>query len=29
VRRRCHTWHGRGRRPDHCVRVGPVLICDN
>jgi hypothetical protein len=29
VRRRCHTWHGRGRRPNHCVRVGPVLICDN
>jgi hypothetical protein len=29
VRRRCHPWHGRGRRPDHCVRVGPVLICEN
>jgi hypothetical protein len=28
VLRRCHRWHGRGRRPDNCVRVGPVRICD-
>ena len=27
-RRRCRTWDGRGRRPDFCVRVGPIWVCD-
>jgi hypothetical protein len=27
-RRRCRTWSGRGRRPDFCVRVGPIWVCD-
>jgi hypothetical protein len=27
-RRPCREWHGRGRRPDSCVRVGPVWYCD-
>jgi hypothetical protein len=27
-RRPCREWYGRGRRPDSCVRVGPVWYCD-
>jgi hypothetical protein len=27
-RRPCRVWHGRGRRPDYCVRVGPLWYCD-
>jgi hypothetical protein len=27
-RRLCREWRGQGRRPDYCVRVGGVYICD-
>lgn len=27
-RRLCRQWDGRGRRPDACVRVGPIWYCD-
>jgi hypothetical protein len=27
-RRPCREWSGGGRRPDYCVRVGPVWYCD-
>src|SRR5262245_10639139 len=27
-RRRCREWRGRGPRPDFCVRVGPLWVCD-
>jgi hypothetical protein len=27
-RRPCRVWRGGGRRPDYCVRVGPLLYCD-
>jgi hypothetical protein len=27
-RRPCREWHGRGRRPDACVKFGPVWYCD-
>jgi hypothetical protein len=27
-RRPCRNWDGRGRRPDACVKVGPVWLCD-
>jgi hypothetical protein len=27
-RRHCRKWHGSGRRPDHCVRIGPIYYCD-
>lgn len=27
-RRPCREWHGRGRRPDYCVRVGALWFCD-
>ena len=27
-RRQCREWDGRGRRPDACVRVGPIYYCD-
>ena len=27
-RRRCRRWGGRGRRPDACVKFGPVWYCD-
>ena len=27
-RRPCREWRGEGRRPDSCVRVGPVWFCD-
>jgi hypothetical protein len=27
-RRPCREWRGRGRRPDSCVRFGPVWYCD-
>jgi hypothetical protein len=26
--RPCREWRGEGRRPDLCVRVGPVWYCD-
>src|SRR4029453_3116333 len=26
--RPCREWDGRGRRPDACVRVGPIWFCD-
>jgi hypothetical protein len=28
-RRECREWRGEGRRPDACVKVGPVWVCDN
>jgi hypothetical protein len=27
-RRRCREWRGRGPRPDFCVRVGALWVCD-
>ncbi len=27
-RRLCREWRGQGRRPDACVRVGPIWYCD-
>lgn len=27
-RRTCREWDGRGRRPNACVRVGPLWYCD-
>lgn len=27
-RRLCREWRGEGRRPDSCVRVGPLWYCD-
>jgi hypothetical protein len=27
-RRECREWRGGGRRPDSCVRAGPVWFCD-
>ena len=27
-RRQCREWRGQGRRPDSCVRFGPVWYCD-
>lgn len=27
-RRHCREWRGEGRRPDYCVRVGPLWYCD-
>jgi len=27
-RRQCREWRGSGRRPDNCVRVGPLWFCD-
>ena len=27
-RRPCREWRGQGRRPDSCVRVGPLWFCD-
>ena len=27
-RRPCREWRGNGRRPDYCVRVGPLWYCD-
>lgn len=27
-RRPCREWRGEGRRPDSCVRVGPLWYCD-
>jgi hypothetical protein len=27
-RRRCREWRGRGRRPDSCVKFGPVWYCE-
>jgi len=27
-RRSCRRWDGRGKRPDLCVRVGPIWYCD-
>ncbi len=27
-RRPCREWRGEGRRPDSCVRVGPIWMCD-
>jgi hypothetical protein len=27
-RRTCREWDGRGRRPDACVKAGPVWFCD-
>lgn len=27
-RRRCRAWRGRGRRPDACVKFGPIWYCD-
>jgi hypothetical protein len=27
-RRSCRTWRGRGPRPDFCVRVGGLWLCD-
>lgn len=27
-RRPCREWRGTGRRPDSCVKVGPLWFCD-
>lgn len=27
-RRACRPWGGKGKRPDYCVKVGPVYYCD-
>ena len=27
-RRPCREWRGQGRRPDSCVKFGPVWYCD-
>jgi hypothetical protein len=27
-RRSCRQWRGRGRRPDACVKFGPIWYCD-
>jgi hypothetical protein len=27
-RRPCREWRGQGRRPDSCVKFGPVWFCD-
>jgi hypothetical protein len=27
-RRPCREWRGEGRRPDSCVKFGPVWFCD-
>lgn len=27
-RRPCRAWRGQGRRPDACVKFGPVWYCD-
>lgn len=27
-RRPCRRWDGRGRRPDACVKLGPIWYCD-
>lgn len=27
-RRSCREWRGRGKRPDTCIKVGPIWYCD-
>ena len=27
-RRPCREWRGHGKRPDACVKVGPLFFCD-
>jgi hypothetical protein len=27
-RRPCREWRGQGRRPDSCVKFGPVWYCE-
>ena len=27
-RRLCREWRGGGRRPDYCIKVGPLWLCD-
>jgi hypothetical protein len=27
-RRSCREWRGGGRRPDACVKAGPIFFCD-
>jgi hypothetical protein len=27
-RRPCRAWRGEGRRPDACVKFGPIWYCD-
>jgi Spy/CpxP family protein refolding chaperone len=27
-RRQCREWRGQGRRPDACVKFGPIWYCD-
>ena len=27
-RRPCREWRGQGRRPDSCVKLGPVWYCE-
>jgi hypothetical protein len=27
-RRPCREWRGGGRRPDACVKAGPIYFCD-
>jgi len=27
-RRACRPWAGKGKRPDYCVKVGPLFYCD-
>jgi hypothetical protein len=27
-RRVCRPWRGNGRRPDACIKIGPIWYCD-
>ncbi|MGE8943465.1 hypothetical protein ACO2I3_16280 [Leptospira interrogans] len=27
-RRSCRQWRGKGKRPQYCVKVGPIYYCD-
>jgi hypothetical protein len=27
-RRPCRRWGGKGKRPDACIKVGPIWYCD-
>ena len=27
-RRACKPWRGKGKRPDACIKVGPLWYCD-
>lgn len=27
-RRPCKPWYGKGKRPNACIKVGPIFYCD-